>query len=395
MIILFAVGVCSASSLIGYNALGQEAMPQNSTLIRNGISPQNPALNAFENKTKFGTSIYFEYAIPTNPLNSNYSLSLNSFNVPSISMLVPLGDFGALGVSLDQKFFANNRIELKDSILNADISLNSRIGLYELNPTYSLRLPLALNNFAIGVSYRVFFGNSEQTTTLGADTTWAGNKRDAWMSRGVSVIQKETGDFESAGDWWRPFGASLHFHTKSVDYFFSYFPSVPMKREIATRTQFSNTDTLSEKNGTENFILPKRFATGVHLKFAQNQNISFGYELQDWNGSIGSAKIETQTEKTYFAEYKITGTGLYYSPFLQRNNFGISGWIAQKYIKGSEEYGASIFTDLSLGRRGTLVSLALLGGFRDGGKQYWEEPFVGFKLNLTGVGNWGQSARRR
>jgi hypothetical protein len=59
------------------------------------------------------------------------------------------------------------------------------------------------------------------------------------------------------------------------------------------------------------------------------------------------------------------------------------------------EYGGSLFSDLWLGRRGTLAGLALYGGYRQAKEPYWDELFFGFKLNLTGVGNWGTSSRRK
>jgi hypothetical protein len=33
------------------DSLGMNQHPQNAAIIRNGLAPQNPALNAFENKT--------------------------------------------------------------------------------------------------------------------------------------------------------------------------------------------------------------------------------------------------------------------------------------------------------------------------------------------------------
>jgi long-chain fatty acid transport protein len=80
--------------------------------------------------------------------------------MPSISMVLPLGFLGTLGVGLEQKYFANNRFELIDTALNSNIAYSSRVGIYELMPSYSIRLPFFLNNFAVGASYRAFFGLS-------------------------------------------------------------------------------------------------------------------------------------------------------------------------------------------------------------------------------------------
>jgi len=374
-----AVGAGFAASLIGADALGMEQAPRNAAIIRNGFVPQNPAIHAFENKTKFGTTILFEYAWAQ---KDKESIAMNSFTVPSISMVLPLGFAGAFGIGLEQKYFASNRLELIDTARNANVLYSSRVGIYELLPSYSIRLPF-LTDFAIGTSYRILFGNSYSTLERGNSKEW-GN--ETWMARNVFVTEKETGTFESSSDWWRNFGYSLHLHKKTLDYFLSYFPSIQIEKGVKENAQFSNYDTLQTNSRTDVFKLPKRFASGVHFRFWKNQNLSLVYEAQ---------RGEDEDITSWFAEYKLSGTGLHYSPFFQRNDFGINAWFAEKYLSDANEYGASIFSDLWLGRRGTLVGIALFGGYRQAKEPYWDEPFFGFKFSLTGVGNWGTSIRRR
>ncbi|MCL2282074.1 MAG: hypothetical protein FWC26_02010, partial [Fibromonadales bacterium] len=364
--IFFAVGTGFAASLIGTDALGMEQAPKNAAMARTGFISQNPAVHAFENKTKFGTTILFEY---TEAQKGSNSTTMNSFTVPSISMVLPLGFLGTFSIGLEQKYFASNRLELIDTALNANILLTSRVGIYELLPSYSVRLPFFLSDFAVGASYRIFFGNSYSAIERGYGNEWG---EDSWMARNSFITKKETSTFESSSDWWRNFGYSLHMHRKTVDYFFSYFPSVQMEKNIKENVQFIVTDTLQSNRRTEVIDLPKRFAGGLHLRFWQNQNLSLVYEQQNFEESVSS----------YFMEYRINGTGLHYSSFFQRNDFGINAWYAEKYLKDVNEYGASLFSDLLLGRRGTLVGIALFGGYRQAKEPYWDEPFFGFKLSL-------------
>jgi len=370
--ILILVCASSAASLIGADSLGMSQAPKNAATARSGFVPINPAANAFENKTKFGATIQYEHA---NAQGKKNSMSLNSFMAPSMSMILPFGFWGAFGIGLNQTYFASNRLELTDATSN--ISLISRVGLYELTPSYSIRLPFFLNDFAIGTSYRIFFGNSYYTLTRGK-SDWGD---DNWMASNVLITEKERGTFSSDDDWRRNFGYSIHYHKKSIDYFASYFPSVQMEKSIRENIQFSNTDTLQSNKRTENFKLPKHFASGIHYRFWQNQNLSLVYEQQN-------------PASSWLAEYKLTGTGLHYSSFLKRNNFGANVWFAEKYLKNVNEYGASLLSEMWLGRRGTLVGLSLFGGYRQA-EDYWNELFFGFELNLTGVGNWGTSARRK
>jgi len=387
LFVLLCSGFGFAASLIGMDVLGLEQSPSNAAIIRNGIARQNPAVNAFENKTKFGTTILFEYA---NASEGDNSVGLNSFGVPSIYMVLPLGFAGAFSIDLEQTYFANSRLELIDQALDANVLYISRTGIYELAPSYSLRLPFFLSDFALGASYRIFFGNSYSSIRRGRSNNWA---EDDWMARNVLIANTEKGHFESTDSWLRNFGGSLHYHKKSIDYFVSYFPSVEMEKSTTRMVQFSNTDTLPPSTEKKTFKLPEQFASGAHFLFAKEHNLSFVYEQKNWEENI--AETETQKTSSYFIEYKKSGTGLHYSSFFKRNDFGISAWYADKYIKDANEYGASIFSDLWLGRRGTLFGVALFGGYRQADDPYWNEPFFGFKLNLTGIGNWGTSARRR
>ncbi|MDR2580471.1 MAG: hypothetical protein LBC85_05700 [Fibromonadaceae bacterium] len=384
LLVFLAAGFCQAS-LIGFDVLGQEQSPKNAAIIRNGLAPQNPAVNAFENRTKFSTAILFEYA---NASEGDNSIGLNSFTTPSLSMVLPLGSLGVFGIGLEQKYFASNRLELRDQSLDANILYTIRTGLYELAPSYSLRLPF-YNNFALGVSYRILFGNSFSALQRGTSQDW---ESDLWMARNVVVTERETGHFEMKGDWWQQLGGSVHFHKRFVDYFFSYFPAVEMQKNIRHNVQFSNADTLKSTKDSVAFNIPEHFASGVHFLFLKKHNLSLVYEQQNWEKTD---LMEVQKAFSCLVEYKITGTGLHYTSFLKRNNFGVNAWYAEKYLKDVSELGISVFSDLWLGRRGTLASLALFGGYRDTKDPYWDEAFFGFKLNLTGVGNWGTSSRRR
>jgi len=377
--------VCASygASLIGVDALGMDQSPQNATVIKSGFAPLNPAINAFETKTKFGAAMLYE---STKAKNGNYSVPSTFFSVPSLSMVLPLGFLGTFGVGLEEKFFSHNRLELIDPTLDADMLYSARIGIYELTPSYSIRLPLFLNDFAVGVSYRILFGNFSSSLERR-------NSEGSWMARGVTVENRESGNFEADDDWWRNFGTSLHFHSKTADYFISYFPAVQMKKNIWKNIQYSNSADFAATRESETFKLPDRFASGVHFRFLQNQNLSFVYELQNYEETELAA--ETQKAFSYLAEYKVIGTGLNYSPFLKRNNFGANAWYAEKYLKDVKELGASLLSDLWLGYRGTSLGLALFGGYRFAKHPYWDESFFGIRFNLIGVGNWGTSARRK
>ena len=382
-VVFWVVCASYGASLIGVDALGMDQSPQNAAVIRSGYTPLNPAINAFETRTKFGATMLYE---STDAKKDNYSVPSTFFSVPSLSMVLPIDFLGTLGIGLEQNFFSHNRLELIDTDLGADMLYSARIGIYELTPSYSIRLPFFLSDFAVGASYRIFFGNFNSSLERR-------NSEGSWMANGVTVAKRESGHFEADDDWWHNFGTSLHFHRKTTDYFFSYFPAVQMKKNIRESIQYSNSNNFEATESSETFKLPARFASGIHFRFWRNKNLSLVYELQNYEEAELAA--ETQKAFSYLAEYKITGTGLHYSPFLERNNFGGNIWYAEKYLKDVKEFGVSMLSDLLLGYRGTSLGLALFGGYRFAKYPYWDESFFGIRFNLTGVGNWGTSARRK
>ena len=56
------------------------------------------------------------------------------------------------------------------------------------------------------------------------------------------------------------------------------------------------------------------------------------------------------------------------------------------------ELGGSLGAGFPSGRKGTTLDLSFQGGkrFADSGRA-WDEIFLGFRIGLMGVGNWGQT----
>lgn len=388
-----------AASLLGMEALGQENTPRGGSTIRKGYSYLNPALLAWEDKTTFSALIAFENVTAE---QDGQSVSVQSFNVPSLSMGVPLGFLGAIGVGLQQRYAVDNRIEYSDSAAGQDVKLEYQGSVFEVVPAYALRLPSVLRDFSIGINSRLTFGSvKRKLSVLGTSTGL--DESEKWAYRNVSLSSRADGNWESVDPFHKRIGGSLQYHRKDVDYYFGYTPSYTLRRDFSYNLQFGNTDTLQPLNVVQNIEVPALFSTGVHWRLGKRHNVGIEYSRQAWEGQIpllsgawglaDSAKLQNQQ---YFSlEYELEGSGLYYDSFMKRNSYRLGAWHKDWYLAEVSELGATVGMGLPLGRRGTRLDVSVQGGLRsDDASPAWDESFWGVQFGLTGVGTWGQKSRR-
>jgi long-chain fatty acid transport protein len=305
-------------------------------------------------------------------------------------MSIPLGVFGGVGFGMLQRYTAASRLEFVDSAANADALAEIRGSLFELSPAYAYRFPGFLRALSLGAQYRLFFGNSLYETRTGAslaDTT------HDWLTDGVTIGHKTTVDWDVKSDWWRNLRGALHWHGRSVDFFFSYAPQIDLERTLGTKTQFSNTDTLHPRSSVQKIAYPELLSTGLRLRFGKRHNLGLEYSQQNFDGTMPTLTDETvelQASRKAALIYQLEGSGLHYDGFFKRHTFRVGGWYKALYLKDANEFGGTLGTGLYLGRRGTKIDIDLLGGARSAQE---DEAFFGVELTLTGVGNWGESSR--
>jgi len=388
-----------AASLMGMEALGQENTQRGGATIRKGYSYLNPALLAWEDKTTFNAQLRFENATAS---ESGSSLSAQSFSVPSLSMGLPLGFLGAVGIGLQQHYTVDNLIEYSDSSTGIDEKLEYQGSIFEAVPAYALRLPSVLRDVSVGVNYRVIFGSIRRTLSMsGQSTDLAAG--DTWAYENARLTDKVEGNWEATGAMWKRFGGSVQWHRKSVDYFMGYTQPYTLRRDLSRNLQFSNTDTLRPVQTEQYIHIPAQMSTGMHMRFGKSHNITAEFSQQGWDGAIPLLSggwglpdsAELQTQKIFSLEYELEGSGLYYDSFLKRNSYRFGTWFKDWYLSEVSEYGATVGMGLPLGRRGTRMDFSIQGGLRsDSDSPAWDETFWGVQFGFTGVGSWGQKSRR-
>lgn len=397
--LLLASVAVPAASMLGLEAIGQENSPRGGAVIREGYSYLNPALLAWEDKTSFSAVLAFDQDFAS---NGGSAISSESFGVPSMSMAIPMGFLGSIGLGLHQHYTSDAQIESGDSAHANEVRLDYQGSIFEVAPAYAWRLPGFLRDFSLGVNYRFLFGSIKRSLTMQGSSDGLA-EADAWAFSQTELTDRAEGNWEAAGAAWKRLGGSMHWHRKNVDYYLGYAMPYQMRRDMTYNLQYSNTDTLQPAHAEQFVDMPGRLSTGMHVRFGQRHNASLEFTQQAFDGSMSLLagnwalpdSAEVQTQRNFSAEYELEGSGLYYDSFWKRNSYRLGAWYKEWYLADVSELGANLGMGLPLGRRGTRLDVSVQGGLRDGGaSSAWDETFWGIRLGFTGVGSWGQKSRR-
>jgi long-chain fatty acid transport protein len=162
----------------------------------------------------------------------------------------------------------------------------------------------------------------------------------------------------------------------------------------------SELDTLAPTKKSREIDVPAMLAAGMNFRFMKRNNVMFDIATRGWDKDIenigGSFNMETVTETQkdmlLALGFQRDGSPMFYDPYLDRITYRLGGWYKTWYVKNVYELGGSLGAGFPLGRKGTTLDLSFQGGkrFADSGRG-WDEIFLGFRIGLMGVGNWGQT----
>lgn len=399
----------SFGSLIGMDALGEEHVLGGTasaagrgfagnakTGDAEGLSVINPARLAFDTKVAFNFNVLIETDVADKSGDSYVSTNLS---LPSFNLSFPMGDFGAMGVSLWQHYASAMNEEVKDSENSIDAKLEYVGSVYEIVPAYAIRLPF-LRSFSLGASAHVVMGNVSRSLTLGADTDDL-EKSDAWGATNHPITDNVDGTWEIENHL-AYYTMAMQYRGKLASYFFSFTTGYTLKNELDYNYRYSELDTLAPTSYTRRIDVPAVLATGINYRLAKRHNIMLDLTLRAWDDDVENLgggwnmpeKTETQTDFMVSLGYQCDGSPLFYDPYLKRVNYRAGAWYREWYIKDVFEIGGSLGAGFPLGRKGTTVDLAFQGGKRFADvKNEWDEMFFGIRIGLTGIGSWGQNRR--
>ncbi len=407
---LLALSVFSGyafSSMIGLEALGEEQVMGGTasaagrgfagnakTGDAEGLSVVNPARLAFDAKVVFNLNFAMEME---DARNKGHHYSLSNMSMPSFNLSFPMGSFGAMGLSLWQHYSSSFNEESKNEEIGSDVKLEYQGSVYELVPTYAVRLPF-LRSFSLGASAHVVMGNTSRNLTLGGDDSSV-DKSDTWASGNYVISDYVDGTWEIKNHPAYYTGA-LQYRGKMVSYFFSYTTGYTLSNTLDYNFRFSELDTLAATRSVREIEVPAMLATGINYRLAKRHNIMMDLTWRAWDKDVQNiaggwnmpTTTETQTDFMVSLGYQCDGSPLFYESYWNRINYRAGAWYRNWYVKDVFEVGGSLGGGFPLGRKGTTIDVALQGGKRFADtKSEWEEMFIGLRIGLTGIAAWGQT----
>ena len=395
----------SFGSTIGLDALGEEHVLGGTasaagrgfaggakTGDAEGVAVTNPARLAFDQKVVFNLNFLIEMDLVS---GNHDDFSSVGITLPSFNLSFPMGDFGAMGLSLWQHYASSFNQETEES----DAKLEYAGSVYELVPTYALRLPY-LRSFSLGVSGHYVLGSISRSLTLKKNLDGL-DSSDVWGVADYSLTDYVEGTWEIK-DHPMYYTFALQYRGREASYYFSYTTGYTLQNDLKYNFRISEVDSLAPTKNTRLIDVPAMFATGVNYRFKKKHNVMMDLTWRAWDSDIenmaGSWNMEkeTRTQGDFMASlgYQCDGSGLFYDPYWKQINYRVGAWYRDWYIDGVNEFGGSIGAGFPLGRKGTTVDLALQGGMRFADtNSEWDEAFFAIRIGLTGIGSWGQSRR--
>jgi long-chain fatty acid transport protein len=407
ILVLFAFAVSGFASVIGLDALGEEQVAGGmaSTAGRGyaggaktgdaeGLSVLNPARNAFDTKVVFNVNFLIEMVSLE---NHGDNFGLNNITMPSFNLSFPMGGFGAMGLSLWQSYASNLNEEVSEGKNSVETTIEYQSSVYEIVPSYTFRLPV-IRNFSVGASAHVVMGNSMRKVSMGPNTEGLSSE-DTWAVSKTEISDYVDGTWEIKN---HPayYTAALQYRGRQSSFYFSYTTPHTLLNELDYNFRMSELDTLAPTKKSREIDVPAMLAAGMNFRFMKRNNVMFDIATRGWDKDIenigGSFNMETVTETQkdmlLALGFQRDGSPMFYDPYLDRITYRLGGWYKTWYVKNVYELGGSLGAGFPLGRKGTTLDLSFQGGkrFADSGRG-WDEIFLGFRIGLMGVGNWGQT----
>lgn len=405
---LFAATMASAS-MIGLDALGQEQTlggmanaagrgfaGNAKTSEAEGLSIVNPARHAFDTKVVFNVNFLMEWY--TAEKNSSY-YSADNISMPSFNLSFPMGNAGAIGVSLWQRYASTLRESFKDSLSSTSTDIEYQGSVYEVVPAYAVRLPV-IRNVSLGAAAHFVMGNNLRNLTMGPDNSGVG-KENAWATNSLSLTDYMEGTWELK-DHPAYYSFAVQYRGKQASYFFSYTMPHTLLNEMEYNFRFSQLDTLAPNTASREIEVAGLLATGVNYRLFKRHNIMADIAWRSWDNDVENiahsygmeAITETQSDFLISVGYQRDGSQLFYDPYFDRMAYRAGAWFKNWYIKDVYEIGGSVGIGFPLGKKGTTIDVAVQGGKRmSESKSNWEESFIGIRLGLMGISTWGQTRR--
>ena len=407
--LILCCAICASASMIGMDALGEEQIVGGSATAAGrgfaggaktgeaeGLSVVNPARMAFDTKVVFNLNFLLDlYTIESH----GKDFFTKNISMPSFNLSFPMGDYGTLGVSLWQHYSASIRESVLDTVANSDAEIEYRGSVYEIVPSYAIRLPY-FRNVSLGASMHLVMGSMVRSLTLGPNKESV-DSEDLWATNEAEITDYVEGSWEIEN---HPayYTGSVQYRGRQSSFYFSYTTGYTLLNKLDYNFRFSELDTLVPNHKSRKIDIPAMFATGINYRLAKRHNVMMDLQWRAWDEDVeniaGSYDMRsvTETQNDFVASvgYQRDGSNVYYDPFWDRVTYRAGAWYKNWYVADVYEVGGSIGAGFPLGRKGISVDLAIQGGKRFSESEgNWDEVFLGIRLGFMGIGNWGQARK--
>jgi long-chain fatty acid transport protein len=324
--VLLCVSSFSFASMIGLEALGQEQIAGGSAAMAGrgfagnaktgeteGVSVVNPARQAFDSKVSFNLNFLLDVSTAD---RSNSHFTNTNVSLPSMNLTFPMNDFGTLGFALWQHYSAALREDIENEEENWKAEIEYQSSVYELVPTYAIRLPF-FRAISLGFSAHFVMGSFNRDLTLGPDVS-AVAEDDSWATNDADVTDHVTGDWKIKNSAYFTFAAQ--YRGRMASYFFSFSTPYTLKNELEYNFRFSETDTLAPTKHTRNIKIPAMLATGVNYRINKRHNVMADVAWRAWSRDIENAAgswnmsgvTKTQNDFNISVGYQRDGSDIFY-----------------------------------------------------------------------------------
>lgn len=277
---IVCLAALAQASMIGLDALGEENVVGGSTSAAGrgfaggaktgeseGFVVTNPARMAFDSKVVFNLNFLLDLYTAEKHGESYFTKTIA---LPSFNLSFPMGDYGAMGLSLWQHYSTSIREEISDTTSNADAKIEYQGSVYELVPSYAVRLPF-LRNISVGGSVHIVMGSMMRNLTMGPNNESVAEE-DAWATN-----ESELSDYVE-GSWeieHHPayYTGSVQYRGRQSSFYFSYTTGYTLLNELEYNFRFSEVDTLIPNKVDRRIKIPAMFATGVNYRLAKRHNV--------------------------------------------------------------------------------------------------------------------------
>ena len=301
--------------------------------------------------------------------DSKSSNTATGGGIPRVSLSVPMGRFGHLGLGYFQRF---DKAFGWSSPLDSSISASGQGGAFEGVVSYGYALPW-LRGLALGATYHRILGADRllvddvfQAADEGLATTYSDTlEHTYWGSYWTGSVYFTRGRFDVGA--WADFAGSVRVETTSGG---TYQQTAPL--------------------ATGDVDPPRSIGLATGYRYATRQAVVADLAWTTWNGAIHGASDRWKGG----LGWQTSATGDRFDDFWKRVS-----WRAGAYgiVGGPSDLlteAATAGMGMPLGDLGTLdLSLQLGQNQVDNGGPKLKDSFVGLYVTVTGANSWGQSLR--